>query len=162
MTVKTIGTAIGIVALLQTAAEVLHDPAVSTYALRRQAERVMRACHRAINSAPDGMVIVGNDGAVTLRASLQRSSDRIAKAFVRIAGSTLDRRQMYCTVFVASRIMACHYALNAMIYRHKMPGCWRMVEQTAYTMLKMLVADMPEEEALMFRISEAFEMEVAA
>lgn len=162
MTVKTIGTAIGIVALLQTAAETLHDPAVSTYALRRQAERVMRACHKAINSAPDGMVIIGKDGAVKLRDSLQRSSDRIAKTFVRIAGANLDRRQMYCPVFVASRIMACHYALDSMIHRHNMPGCWRMVEQTAYTMLKMLVADMPEEEALMFKISEAFEMEVAA
>ena len=162
MNIKTIGTAIGIVALLQTAAEVLHDPSVSTYALRRQAERVMRACHKAINSAPDGMVIVDKDGAVKLRDSLQRSADRIAKTFVRIAGNNLDRRQMYCPVFVASRIMACHYALDSMIHRHKMPGCWKMVEQTAFTMLKMLVSDMPEEESLMFKISEAFEMEVAA
>ena len=161
MNIKTVGTAIGIVALLRSAAETLAEPSISTYALRRQAGRVMRACDNAIASAPSGMVIVNRDGAMQLRDSLRRSTDKIAKSFVRIAGNNLDRRQMYCPVFVAARVMACHYALNSMIYRHDMPRLWRMVEQTSYTMLKMLVVDLESEEAVMWKIAEAFEMEVA-
>ena len=155
MTIKTIGTAIGIVALLRSAAETLADPSVSTYALRRQAARVMRACDNALASAPSGMVTISRD-------SLHRSTDKIAKSFVRIAGNNLDRRQMYCPVFVGARVLACHYALNSMIYRHAMPRPWRMVEQTSYTMLKMLIVDLESEEAVMGKIAEAFEMEVAA
>ena len=162
MTIKTIGTAIGIVALLRSAAETLADPAVSTYKLRRQADAVMRACDKALAAAPDGMVTVNRSGALQLRDSLHRSTDRIAKEFVRIAGNHLDRRQMYCPVFVCARVLACHYALNSMIYRHDMPRPWRMVEQTSFTMLKMLFVDLESEEAVMGKIAEAFEMEVAA
>ena len=161
MNIKTIGPAIGIVALLRSAAETLADPSVSTYALRRQSGRVMRACDNALASAPSGMVLVNRDGALQLRDSLRRSTERIAREFVRIAGNHLDRRQMYCPVFVGARIMACHYAINTMIYRHAMPRPWRMVEQTSYTMLKMLIVDLESDEAVMWKIAEAFEMEVA-
>ena len=162
MTIKTIGTAIGITALLKTAAETLADRAVSTYPLRKQAEVVIRACDRAISTAPDGLVTISSSGALHLRDSLHRSTDRIAREFVLIAGNHLDRRQMYCPVFVGARVLACHYAINSMIYRHDMPRPWRMVEQTSYTMLKMLIVDLESDEAVMGRIAEAFEMEVAA
>lgn len=162
MNIKTIGTAIGIIALLKTAAEVFADPSVSTYALRRQAGRVIRACDNAIASAPSGMVTISRDGEMQLRDSLRRSTAKIAKSFVRIAGNNLDRRQMYCPVFVGARVMACHYAINTMVYRHKMPRPWRMVEQTSWTMLKMLIIDLESEELVMWKIAEAFEMEVAA
>lgn len=161
MNIKTVGTAIGIVALLRSAAETLADPSVSNYALRRQADRVMRACDTALASAPPGMVTINRDGAMQLRDSLRRSTVKIAKSFVRIAGNNLARRQMYCPVFVGARIMACHYAINTMIYRHAMPRPWRMVEQTSWTMLKMLIVDLESDEAVMWKIAEAFEMEVA-
>ena len=162
MTTKTIGTAIGITALLKTAAETLEDRAVGTYQLRKQAGVVIRACNKAIASSPDGLVVTNKNGDPTLRDSLRRSTERIAREFVRIAGNHLDRRQMYCPVFVGARVLACHYALNSMIYRHGMPRPWRMVEQTSYTMLKMLIVDLESEEAVMGKIAEAFEMEVAA
>ena len=162
MMIKTIGTAIGIAALLKTAAEMLDDRAVSTYQLRKQAKVVIRACDKAISTAPDGLVTISRDGALQLRDSLHRSTDRIAREFVRIAGNHLDRRQMYCPVFVGARVLACHHALNSMVYRHDMPRPWRMVEQTSYTMLKMLIVDLENEEAVMGKIAEAFEMEVAA
>lgn len=161
MNIKTIGTAIGVVALLKTAAEAFADPSVSTYALRRQAGRVMRACDNAIASAPSGMVTINRDGGMQLRDSLHRSTAKIAKSFVRIAGNNLARRQMYCPVFVGARVMACHYAINTMIYRHNMPRPWRMVEQTSWTMLKMLIEDLESDEEVMWKIAGAFEMEVA-
>ena len=161
MNIKTVGTAIGIVALLKTAAEVFAEPSVSTYALRRQSGRVMRACDNALASAPSGMVTINRDGEMQLRDSLRRSTAKIAKSFVRIAGNNLDRRQMYCPVFVGARVMACHYALNSMIYRHDMPRPWRMVEQTSWTMLKMLIVDLESEESVMWKIAGAFEIEVA-
>ena len=160
MTIKTIGAAIGIVALLRSAAETLADPSVSTYALRRQAARVMRACDNALASAPSGMVTISRDGAMQLRDSLHRSTDKIAKSFVRIAGNNLDRRQMYCPVFVGARVLACHYALNTMVYRNNMPRPWRMVEQTSYTLMKMLMCDLEDDEAKMGAIAMDFEMEV--
>ena len=161
MTIKTVGTAIGITALLKTAAETLDDRDVSTYRLRKQAGVVIRACNKALATAPDGLVVANKNGDPILRDSLHRSTDRIAREFVRIAGNHLDRHQMYCPVFVGARVLACHYALNSMIYRHDMPRPWRMVEQTSYTMLKMLIVDLESDEAVMGKIAEAFEMEVA-
>ena len=121
----------------------------------------MRACDNAIASAPSGMVTINRYVEMQLRDSLRRSTAKIAKSFVRIAENNLDRRQMYCPVFVGARVMACHYAINTMIYRHNMPRPWRMVEQTSYTMLKMLIVDLESEELVMWKISEMFEVEVA-
>ena len=107
-------------------------------------------------------MIVKSNGQRTVRESTFRQMTKVSDAFVRIAASKMEKRQLYCPEFVITRVMAAHYAIDAMSRKHGLWKDWKMLEQVTATMLGMLLSDMPEQEAQMFAIAESFEMEVAA
>lgn len=156
-----LGALISVTGLLHSAAETFAKPDVSGYKLRRQAGRVMDNCTKAIESASKHMIVKSN-GQRTVRDATLRQMTKVSEAFVRIASSKMEKRQLYCPEFVCARVMACHYAIDAMRHKHGMGREWAMLEQVTATMLGMLLSDMPEQEAQMFAITEDFYLEVAA
>lgn len=161
MNKSTTGQLISLAYVLHGAAESFAKPEVSGWKLRRQADRVMRHCLNAIGSI--GMAVIVDKGPHReVSDATKRQAQRTLDEFVGVAGLHFERRQFYCPEFVAARVMSCHYAIDAAIHKHKLGKKWRMLEQVAATMLGMLLSDMADEEAVMFRVAESFEARCAA
>ena len=147
--------------VLHGAAEKFTAEAVATYKLRRQAERVMANCIKAIGSI-GGLVLVERDGHREVTDALKRQAQRTLDDFVGVAGLHFERRQMYCREFVAARIMGCHLAIDHLARKHNAPKEWRKLESVTATMLSMLLVDLGSEEETMYRVAEGFEERCAA
>lgn len=161
MNKSTTGQLISMAYILHGAAESFSKPEVSGWKLRRQAERVMKHCLNAIGSV-GAAVIIDKGPHREVSDATKRQAQRTLDEFVGVAGLHFERRQFYCSEFVAARVMSCHYAIDAAIHKHKLGKKWRMLEQVTATMLGMLLEDMGETEAVMFRVAEAFEGRCAA
>ena len=161
MTKRTIGQLVSLAYVLHGAAEPFARDGVGTYKLRRQADRVMRNCLKCIGSAGTG-VLVMLDGKREVADATKRQAQRTLDEFVSVAGLHMQRRDFYTSCFVGTRIMACHLAIDDAIVRHRLGGEWRKLESVTATMLGMLLHEMPEEEARMYRVSESFAERCAA
>lgn len=120
----------------------------------------MRHCINAIGSV-GAAVIVDKGPHREVSDATKRQAQRTLDEFVGAAGLHFERRQFYCSEFVAARVMSCHYAIDAAIHRHGLGNQWRMLEQVTATMLGMLLEDMGESESLMFKVAETFEWRIA-
>jgi len=158
---KAAGALVALAYVLNGAADKFTDPAVSTYKMRRQAERVMRNCAKAIGSV-GGSVSVDKGDHREVNDALKRQAQRTLDEFVGAATVHMQRRQMYCREFVCARIMGCHLAIDHMARKYGAPKEWRKLEQVTATMLSMLLVDLGDEEALMYRVAESFEGRIAA
>ena len=161
MNKRTIGQLVATAYVLHGAAESFAKPEVSGWKLRRQADRVMKHCLNAIGSV-GAAVIIDKGQYREVSNATKRQAQRTLDEFVGAAGLHFERRQFYCSEFVAARVMSCHYAIDAAIHRNGLGKKWRMLEQVTATMLGMLLEDMGEAEALMFRVAETFEGRCAA
>ena len=161
MNKSTTGQLISLAYILHGAAESFAKPEVSGWKLRRQADRVMRHCLNAIGSV-GAAVIIDKGQHREVSDATKRQAQRTLDEFVGVAGLHFERRQFYCSEFVAARVMSCHYAIDAAIHKHRLGKKWRMLEQVTATMLAMLLEDMGEAEALMFAVAESFEGRCAA
>ena len=161
MTKRIIGQLVSLAYVLHGAAEPFSLPNVGTYKLRRQASRVMANCLRCIGAAGPG-VLVMVDGKREVADATKRQAQRTLDEFVGVASLHMQRRDFYTSTYVASRVMACHLAIDDAIVRHGLGSEWRKLESVTATMLGMLLHDMPEEEARMYRVSESFTERVAA
>lgn len=161
MNKSTTGQLISLAYILHGAAESFSKPEVSGWKLRRQADRVMRHCLNAIGSV-GAAVIIDKGQHREVSDATKRQAQRTLDEFVGAAGLHFERRDFYTPRFVGARVMGCHYAIDAAIYKHKLGKKWRMLEQVAATMLRMLLEDMGEAEALMFAVAESFEGRCAA
>lgn len=161
MTKRTTGQLISLAYVLHGAAERFAKPEVGTYKLRRQAYRVMRNCINAIGSI-GGLILVDRDGHREVCDAAKRQAQRTMDEFVSVAGMHMQRRDFYTPTYVAARMMACHLAIDEAIVRHGLPKEWRRLESVTATMLGMLINDMPEDEARMYRVAESFAERCAA
>lgn len=161
MNKKAVGTLVSLAYVLHGAAESFAKPEVGTYKLRRQAGIVMKHCLNAIGSI-GGLLLVDRDGHREVCDTAKRQAQRTLDEFVSVAGLHMQRRDFYTPAYVAARMMACHLAIDDAIVRHGLPKEWRKLESVTATMLGMLIHDMPEEEARMYRVSESFTERVAA
>lgn len=161
MTKRTTGQLISLAYVLHGAAEPFAKPEVGGWKLRRQAAIVMKHCLNAIGSI-GGLILVDRDGHREVCDTAKRQAQRTLDEFVSVAGLHMQRRDFYTPPFVATRMMACHLAIDEAIHRHGLPKEWRKLESVTATMLGMLIHDMPEEEARMYRVSESFTERVAA
>ena len=161
MNKRTIGQLVATAYVLHGAAESFAKPEVSGWKLRRQADRVMRHCLNAIGSV-GAAVIVDKGQHREVSDATKRQAQRTLDEFVSVAGLHMQRRDFYTPSFVATRVMACHLAIDGAVVRHGLGKKWRMLEQVTATMLAMLVSDMPEEEARMYLVAESFTERIAA
>ena len=161
MNKKAVGTLVSLAYVLHGAAEKFTAEDIATYKLRRQAERVMRNCIKAIGSI-GGLVLVEKDGHREVTDALKRQAQRTLDDFVGVASIHMQRRQMYCREFVCARIMGCHLAIDHLSRKHGAPKEWRKLEAVTATMLSMLLVDLGAEEELMYRVAESFEGRIAA
>ena len=161
MNKRTTGQLISLAYVLHGAAEPFGKPEVGGWKLRRQAAIVMKHCLNAIGSI-GGLLLVDRDGHREVNDTAKRQAQRTLDEFVSVAGLHMQRRDFYTPAYVAARMMACHLAIDDAIRRHGLPKEWRKLESVTATMLGMLIHDMPEEEARMYRVSESFTERVAA
>lgn len=161
MNKSTTGQLISLAYILHGAAESFAKPEISGWKLRRQADRVMRHCLNAIGSV-GAAVIIDKGRHREVSDATKRQSQRTLDEFVGVAGLHFERRDFYTPSFVGARVMSCRYAIDAAIHRHGLGKKWRMLEQVTATMLGMLLSDMPEKEAVMFKVAESFEGRCAA
>ena len=161
MNKRAVGTLVSLAYVLHGAAEKFTAEDVATYKLRRQADRVMASCIKAIGSI-GGLVLVEKDGHREVTDALKRQAQRTLDDFVGVAGLHFQRRQMYCREFVAARIMGCHLAIDHLARKHGAPKEWRKLESVTATMLSMLLVDLWAEEEVMYRVAESFEGRIAA
>lgn len=161
MNKKAVGTLVSLAYVLHGAAESFAQENVGTYKLRRQAERVMRNCTRAIGSI-GGLVLVDKGDHREVTDALKRQAQRTLDEFVGVASIHMQRRQMYCPEFVTARMMGCHLAIDHLSRKHGAPKEWRKLEAVTATMLSMLLVDLWHEEELMYRVAESFEERCAA
>lgn len=161
MTKRTTGQLISLAYVLHGAAESFAKPEVGTYKLRRQAERVMRNCTSAIGSV-GASVIVDRGDHREVNDALKRQAQRTLDDFVGVAGLHMARRDFYTPSFVTARVMGCHLAIDHLTRKHGAGKEWRKLESVTATFLAMLVHDMPEDEARMYRVAESFTERVAA
>ena len=161
MNKRTTGQLISLAYVLHGAAEPFGKPEVGGWKLRRQAAIVMKHCLNAIGSI-GGLILVERDGHREVCDTAKRQAQRTLDEFVSVAGLHMQRRDFYTPAFVGARMMACHLAIDEAIHRHGLPKEWRKLESVTATMLGMLIHDMPEEEARMYRVSESFTERVAA
>ena len=157
---RAITAAVCTAGLLHSAADAFGQAEVSGYKLRRQAGVVARNCTRAIESVSADMVLRDADGNRTLHPAAIRQMIRASDAFVRIAAARLERRQMYCAEFAASRVMACDYTIDHMVYQFGLPKPWRKLVSVTRAMLQMLMRELGQHEAVMFGIAESFQCEI--
>lgn len=161
MTKRTTGQLMSLAYVLHGAAEPFAKPEVSGWKLRRQAGIVMKHCLNAIGSI-GGLLLIDKDGHREVCDTAKRQAQRTLDEFVSVAGLHMQRRQLYCPEFVCARIMGCHLAIDHLIRKHGAPKEWRKLEQVTATMLSMLLVDLRDEEALMYRVAESFEGRIAA
>jgi hypothetical protein len=161
MNKKAVGTLVSLAYVLHGAAEPFSKPEVGGWKLRRQAAIVMKHCLNAIGSI-GGLVLVDRDGHREVCDTAKRQAQRTLDEFVSVAGLHMQRRDFYTPAYVAARMMACRLAIDDAIVRHGLPKEWRKLESVTATMLGMLVHDMPEDEARMYRVAESFTERVAA
>ena len=161
MNKRTTGQLISLAYVLHGAAEPFGKPEVGGWKLRRQAAIVMKHCLNAIGSI-GGLILVDRDGHREVCDTAKRQAQRTLDEFVSVAGLHMQRRDFYTPSFVATRMMACHLAIDEAIHRHGLQKEWRKLESVTATMLGMLIHDMPEEEVRMYRVSESFTERVAA
>ena len=161
MNKRTTGQLISLAYVLHGAAEPFVKPEVGGWKLRRQAWIVMKHCLNAIGSI-GGLILIDRDGHREVCDTAKRQAQRTLDEFVSVAGLHMQRRDFYTPAFVGARMMACHLAIDEAIVRHGLPKEWRKLESVTATMLGMLISDMPEEEARMYRVSESFTERVAA
>ena len=156
------GSAASVVALLKTAAETLAREDVSAKKVRISADIVMRACDKAIFAVAGPLVHASADGSRVMNGATLRDVRRASDAFTRIAQARLERRQMYCAEFVASRLMACHLAVNALRMRHRdrLGKEFKKLDDVAATLLGKVLKGLGEHEPTMYEIAEAFTEEV--
>ena len=161
MNKATTGQLVSLAYILHGAAESFAKPEVGGWKLRRQAERVMKHCLNAIGSV-GAAVIIDKGQHREVSDATKRQAQRTLDEFVSVAGLHMQRRDFYTPSFVATRVMACHLAIDDAIVRHWLGKKWRMLEQVTATMVAMLVSDMPEEEARMYLVAESFTERIAA
>ena len=161
MNKRTVGALVSLAYVLHGAAEPFAKPEVGGWKLRRQAGIVMKHCLNAIGSI-GGLLLVDKDGHREVCDTAKRQAQRTLDEFVSVAGLHMQRRDFYTPSFVATRMMACHLAIDDAIVRHGLGKKWRMLEQVTATMLVMLVSDMPEAEARMYLVAESFTERCAA
>ena len=161
MNKKAVGTLVSLAYVLHGAAEPFVKPEVGGWKLRRQAGIVMKHCLNAIGSI-GGLILIDRDGHREVCDTAKRQAQRTLDEFVSVAGLHMQRRDFYTPSFVATRMMACHLAIDEAIHRHGLPKEWRKLESVTATMLGMLIHDMPEEEARMYRVAESFTERCAA
>jgi hypothetical protein len=161
MNKRTTGTLIALAYVLQEAAAKFAAQEIGTYKLRRSAGVVMRAAVKAIGVIGKD-VIVDKGPHREVSDALKRQAQRTLDDFVAVATLHMQRRQLYCPEFVCARIMGCHLAIDHLIRKHNAPKEWRKLEAVTATMLSMLLVDLGEEEALMYRVAEGFEERCAA
>ncbi|HSW65235.1 MAG TPA: hypothetical protein VLH56_18285 [Dissulfurispiraceae bacterium] len=161
MTKRTTGQLVALAYVLHGAAESFAKSEVGTYKLRRQAERVMKNCLNAIGSV-GASVIVDRGDHREVSDALKRQAQRTLDDFVGVAGLHMARRDFYTPSFVTARVMGCHLAIDHLARKHKAGKPWARLEAVAATMLGMLISDMPEAEARMYRVAESFTERVVA
>lgn len=161
MTKRTTGQLISLAYVLHGAAEPFAKPDVGGWKLRRQAGIVMKNCLNAIGSI-GGLILIDKGGHREVCDTAKRQAQRTLDEFVGVASLHMARRDFYTPAYVSARMMACHLAIDEAIHRHGLPKEWRRLESVTATMLGMLIHDMPEEEARMYRVSESFTERVAA
>jgi hypothetical protein len=155
------GPAAAVACLLKTAAETMLKPEVSTKKVRTSADIVLRACDVAILSVSGEFLEKGPGGERRIKGSVLKRTIRAAEAFEKIAAKHLERRQMYCAEFVVARVMACHYALNSLRFRHRLGKEFERLDGVAATFLGKLLRGNESHEATLFAIAEDFEKEVS-
>jgi len=161
MNKRTTSTLVCLAYVLHGAAEKFASPEVGTYKLRRQAERVMRNCVRAIGSVA-AEVIVDRGEYREVNDVLKRQAQRTLDEFTGAAMIHMQRRQMYCPEFVCARVMGCHLMIDHLARKYGAPKEWRKLESVTATMLTMLLVDLGETEEMMYRVAESFGDRVAA
>ena len=161
MNKRTTGTLVSLAYVLYCAAEKFADPAIGTYKLRRQAERVMKNALNAIGSIGSAVIVDCGDHR-EVSDTLKRQAQRTLDEFMGVASIYMEKRQLYTSCYVTARIMGCHYAIDHLAKKYGAPKPWQRLEQVTATMLGMLLVDHASDEAVMFRVAESFEGRVAA